>query len=90
MRYRVELSAQAQKQLSQSPRDVRERMERAIDEFEAKDDTQWSNVKALQGASWKGRFRKKVGSYRIIFIKFPSRAAVEISTILIKSKDTYK
>jgi mRNA-degrading endonuclease RelE of RelBE toxin-antitoxin system len=38
MRYRVEVSAEAQKQLSRFPRDVRERMERAIDEFEEKDD----------------------------------------------------
>jgi mRNA-degrading endonuclease RelE of RelBE toxin-antitoxin system len=90
MRFRVELSREAQKQLSRFPRDVRERMERAIDELEAKDDSQWSNVKALQGAQWKGRLRKTVGPYRIIFMKFPGRAVVEISAILIKSKDTYR
>jgi mRNA-degrading endonuclease RelE of RelBE toxin-antitoxin system len=90
MRYRVELSTEAQKQLSNFPRDVRERLERAIDEFEAKDDSQWSNVKALQGAQWKGRYRRKVGPYRIIFRKFPGRTVVELSAILIKSKDTYK
>ncbi len=57
MRFRVELSSEAQKQLSEFPRDVRERMERAIDEMEEKDDSQWSNIKALQGAEWKGRLR---------------------------------
>ena len=90
MRYRVELSTEAQKQLSNFPRDVRERLEHAIDEFEAKDDSQWSNVKALQGAQWKGRYRRKVGPYRIIFRKFPDRGMAEISAILLKSKDTYK
>jgi mRNA-degrading endonuclease RelE of RelBE toxin-antitoxin system len=90
MRYRVELSTEAQKHLSRFPRDVRARLERAIDEFEAKDDSQWSNIKALQGADWKGRLRKTVGPYRIIFIKSPARSIVEISAILIKSKDTYK
>ena len=90
MLYHVELSSEAQKQLSRFPRDVRERLERAIDEFEAKDDSQWSNIKALRGTDWKGRLRKTVGPYRIIFIKFPTRATVEISAILIKSKDTYK
>jgi len=90
MRFRVELSRDAQKQLSRFPRDVQERIERAIDEFEEKDDSQWSNVKALQGAEWKGRLRKKVGPYRIIFVKFPNRGVVEISAILIKSKDTYR
>jgi mRNA-degrading endonuclease RelE of RelBE toxin-antitoxin system len=90
MRFRVEVSRDAQKQLSRFPRDVRERIEHAIDEFEEKDDSQWSNIKALQGVQWKGRLRKKVGPYRIILIKFPARGAVEISAILIKSKDTYR
>ncbi len=90
MRYRVELSRDAQKQLSRFPRDVRERIEHAIDEFEEKDDSQWSNIKALQGSQWKGRLRKTVGPYRIIFMKFPAPSVVEISAILIKSKDTYR
>ena len=90
MRYRFEFSTESQKQLSRFPRDVQERVARAIDDLESKDDSQWSNVKALQGAQWKGRFRKKVGPYRIIFRKFPDRGVAEISTMLIKSKDTYK
>jgi hypothetical protein len=52
--------------------------------------TQWTNIKALQGPQWKGRLRKKVGPYRIIVIKYPNRGVVEISAILIKSKDTYR
>jgi hypothetical protein len=65
-------------------------MERAIDDFEEKDDSLWSNIKALQGAEWKGRLRKKIGPYRIIFMKFPGRGMVEISAILLESKDTYQ
>jgi mRNA-degrading endonuclease RelE of RelBE toxin-antitoxin system len=90
MRFRVELSKEAQKQLARFPRDVRERIERAIDEFEARDEADWSNVKALQGLEWKGRLRKKVGPYRIIFRKYPERGALEISAILIRSKGTYE
>jgi mRNA-degrading endonuclease RelE of RelBE toxin-antitoxin system len=62
----------------------------AIDELEEKDDSQWSNIKALQGSQWKARLRKRVGDYRIILRKFPDRGVVEISAILIKSKDTYR
>jgi hypothetical protein len=62
----------------------------AIDELEEKDDSQWSKVKALQGPQWKGRLRKRVGAYRIIFIKYPDRGVAEISAILTKSKDTYR
>lgn len=90
MRYRVEVSDEAQKHLSKLPRKVRDRVEHAIDELEENDDSQWSNVKALQGPQWKGRLRKRLGAYRIIFIKYPDRGFVEISAILIKSKDTYK
>ena len=49
MRFRVDLSREAQKQLARFPHDVWERLERAIDELEEKDDSQWSNLKALQG-----------------------------------------
>jgi mRNA-degrading endonuclease RelE of RelBE toxin-antitoxin system len=90
MNWRAELSREAQEQLSQFPREVQERLERAVDEFEQRDESQWSNVKALQGPEWKGRFRKRIGPYRIIFRKYHDRARVEISAILIKSKDTYR
>ena len=90
MRYRVEVSDEAQKQLSKFPHKVRDRIEATIDELEEKDDSQWSNIKALQGPQWKGRLRKRVGAYRIIFIKYPERSAVEISAVLTKSKGTYR
>jgi len=90
MRYRAEVSKEAEEHLSKFPRKVRDRLERAIDELEEKDDTQWSNMKALQGSQWKGRYRKRVGAYRIILRKSPDHGVVEISAILIKSKDTYR
>ena len=90
MRYRVELSTEAQKQLTKLPRDMRDRIENEIDEMDERDDSLWSNTKALQGSEWKGFYRKRVGSYRIIFTKVPSRAVAEIAAILIKSKDTYR
>ena len=90
MTFRAELSNEAEEQLTRFPRDVRERIERAIDELETKDEAHWSNVKALRGPAWKGRLRKKVGPYRIIFRKYPERGRLEISAILIKSKDTYR
>jgi phage-related protein len=62
MRGRVELSEDAQEQLARFPRNVRGRISRAIDDFEAKDDSQWNNIKALQGSikalqgsEWKGQ-----------------------------------
>lgn len=90
MRWLAELSGDAAEQLARFPRNVRDRLARAIDEFEEKDDSQWSNIKALQGPEWKGRLRKRVGPYRIILRKVPTRGVVEISAILVKSKGTYR
>jgi mRNA-degrading endonuclease RelE of RelBE toxin-antitoxin system len=90
MRWRAELSDEAQDELDRFPRNVRDRISRAIDEFESIDGSQWSNIKALQGLEWKGRLRKRVGPYRIIFRKFPDRGVVGISAILVKSKGTYR
>ncbi len=69
---------------------MRNRISRAIDEFESIDDSQWSNIKALQGPEWKGRLRKRVGQYRIVFRKVAVRGVVEISAILVRSKGTYR
>jgi len=44
MRWRAELSNDAQGQLERFPRNVRDRISRAIDELEAADDSQWSNI----------------------------------------------
>lgn len=90
MRWHVDLSDDARKQLLKLPRDAQGRIERAIDELDQQDDSLWSNIKALHGPEWKGRFRKKVGSYRIVFRKFSERGIVEISAILIRSKGTYR
>ena len=90
MRFHVDLSREAQEQLAHFPKDARKRISRAIDEMEERDDSQWSNIKALQGPEWKGRYRKRIGPYRIIFRKFPDLGVTEISAVLIKSKDTYR
>ena len=90
MRWRAERSQEAQDQLARFPRNVWDRMRRAIDEFEEKDDSQWSNIKALQCPAWKGRFRKRVGPCRIVFQKFADHGVLEISAILTRSKDTYR
>ena len=46
--------------------------------------------RALQGSEWKGRYRNRVGGYRIIPRMFAGCSLVEISAILIKSKGTYR
>jgi bifunctional DNA-binding transcriptional regulator/antitoxin component of YhaV-PrlF toxin-antitoxin module len=58
VRYRVELSTEAQKQLSHFPRDVQARIERAIDELEAKDALTVEQHKGAPGIAVEGTLPK--------------------------------
>jgi mRNA-degrading endonuclease RelE of RelBE toxin-antitoxin system len=88
MTWAVELSAAAEKDLKRLPRDRQARIERAIDELE--EDPFGGDVKALRGPEWKGRYRKRVGPYRIIFTVDREVSAVAVSAILIRSEKTYR
>jgi mRNA-degrading endonuclease RelE of RelBE toxin-antitoxin system len=88
MTWAVELSAAAEKDLKRLPRDRQARIERAIDELE--ENPFAGDVKALKGPEWKGRCRKRVGPYRIIFTVDRGASAVAVSAILIRSEKTYR
>jgi mRNA-degrading endonuclease RelE of RelBE toxin-antitoxin system len=88
MNWAVELSASAIKELKKLPRDRQAQVERAIDEMES--DPMAGDVIPLKGAEWKGRFRKRVGPYRIIFQLNRKEMTVAISAILIRSERTYR
>ena len=88
MNWHVELTAAAIKELHRLPRDRQAQVERAIDEMET--DPLAGDVKPLKGAEWKGRYRKRTGSYRIIFTIDRSVMRVVVSAILIRSEKTYR
>jgi mRNA-degrading endonuclease RelE of RelBE toxin-antitoxin system len=75
-------------QLQRLPRNVRDRLSLAIDEWEGRFPMEQHQGAAGEGVE--GRLRKRVGPYRIIFRKIPDRGVVEISAILVKSKGTYR
>ena len=88
MSWAVRLSASAEKDLKRLPRDRQARIERAIDELEKNPFA--GDVKALKSPEWKGRYRKRVGQYRIIFTVGRKASAVAVSAILIRSEKTYR
>ncbi len=88
MNWSVELSASAIKELKKLPRDRREQIGRAIDEMES--DPMGGDVIPLKGNEWKGRYRKRVGSYRVIFSLDQKTMSAAISAILIRSEKTYR
>ena len=88
MTWIAELSKSAEKDFRRLPRDARDRIARAIDELEV--NPRRGDVILLRGAQWKGRRRKRVGPYRIIFTVDDTTNTVAISAILIRSKRTYR
>jgi len=88
MSWTVELSNAAEKDLKRLPYDRRARVERAIDEMEV--NPFGGDVKPLKGTQWKGRYRKRVGPYRVIFTVDHGAKRVAISAILIRSEKTYR
>jgi mRNA interferase RelE/StbE len=88
MTWDVEVSAGAEKDLRRLPRDRRAHVERAMDEMER--DPFAGDVKPLKGPQWKGRFRMRIGDYRIIFTVNHGARLVWISAILTRSEKTYR
>ena len=88
MSWRAELSDTAERQFKRLPRDVQQRMGRAIDDLEA--DPFRGDVISLKGRRWQGRYRKRVGRYRIIFVLHHAEHIVEVSAILLRDEQTYR
>ena len=88
MSWRVELSDTAERQFKRLPRDVQRRIERAIDDLEV--DPFRGDVIPLKGRRWQGRYRKRVGRYRIIFVPQHAGHIVEVSAILLRDERTYQ
>lgn len=88
MAWSVELSHAAEKEFKKIPHDRRMRIVRAIDELER--DPLAGDVIPLKGSQWSGRYRKRVGSYRIIFTIDRVAMTVAISNILVRSEKTYR
>jgi len=88
MSWRAELSDDAERQLGRLPRDVQRRIARTIDELEA--DPFRGDAIPLKGRRWQGRYRKRVGRYRIIFAPQHAERIVEVSAILLRDEGTYR
>jgi mRNA-degrading endonuclease RelE of RelBE toxin-antitoxin system len=88
MSWIFEFAEDAEKDLRELPVEIQRRVARtlqqmAVDPFQA-------NVKALHGPEWKGVFRRRIGSYRILFTPDHTKKIVTIARILLRSGRTYR
>ena len=85
MNWHSDLSSHAERQLKRLPSDVQARIARAIDELEA--DPLQGDVIPLKGR-WRGRYRKRVGRYRIFFLLNHAERRIDISAIELRNEGT--
>jgi mRNA-degrading endonuclease RelE of RelBE toxin-antitoxin system len=88
MNWACELTEDAQKDLRRLPSSVQKRVARTIDQMAA--DLFQGNVKSLKGPEWRGVFRRRMGSYRVLFAVDHKKHTFFIVRILIRSEGTYQ
>jgi mRNA-degrading endonuclease RelE of RelBE toxin-antitoxin system len=88
MTWTVRLSRGAARQLRQLPQDQQALIRARLREM--RDDPFSGDVIPLKGRRWQGRYRKRVGRYRIIFLPNHAEHIVEISAILLRNEQTYR
>ena len=84
----VRLAKAAAKQLEKLPPDYQTLLLKKLNEM--RDNPFQGDVQPLKGKQHKGRYRKRVGRYRIIFTPDHDNRVVEVSAILPRDEKTYR
>jgi mRNA-degrading endonuclease RelE of RelBE toxin-antitoxin system len=88
MSWIVRLSRDAARQLRRFPPGQQEFIRTSLRQMQ--DDPFRGDVIPLKGRQWHGRYRKRVGRYRLIFVPNHAEHIVEISAILLRDEHTYR
>jgi mRNA-degrading endonuclease RelE of RelBE toxin-antitoxin system len=88
MSWVCEFTKDAEKDLRALPRTSQERVARLADEFQI--NPFQGDVKPLEGAAWKGVFRRRFGNYRLLFTADHQAKKMIVLRILIRSEKTYR
>jgi mRNA-degrading endonuclease RelE of RelBE toxin-antitoxin system len=84
----IRLSLEAANQLAVLPRNHQVTIGNAIERM--RQDPFQGDVRPLKGQKWQGRYRKRAGRYRLIFIPYHADHIVGISAILLRNENTYR
>lgn len=88
MEWTVKLAKAAARQLEKVPRNYRTLLFDKLREMA--EDPFRGDVLPLKGEKWKGRYRKRVGKYRIIFLPHAHERTLEVTAILARDEKTYR
>ena len=87
MNWVCRFSANAEQDLHDLPKAIQKRVARVLTQMAS--DPFRGSVKALQGAEWKGVFRRRIGDYRLLFTADQAQKTVVIQQISLRSGKTY-
>jgi mRNA-degrading endonuclease RelE of RelBE toxin-antitoxin system len=88
MSWACELTEDAERDLRELPKAIQKRVLRVLSQMES--DPFQGNVKTLNGAEWKGVFRRRIGDYRLLFVASHSKRTISVVRILLRSGKTYR
>lgn len=83
-----EFTPAAEEDLKALPKAIQRRVARVTAQMS--EDPFRGNVKALQGADWKGIFRRRMGDYRLLFSANQATKTVTVLQICRRSGKTYR
>ncbi len=89
MKWVCDLSADAQEDLAELPKQIQKRIAQTIDQMESGDPFQ-GDVKPLHGKDWTGIYRRRIGDYRLLFHANQKEKTFTVVRILIRSEKTYR
>jgi mRNA-degrading endonuclease RelE of RelBE toxin-antitoxin system len=83
-----DLTEDAKRDLGKLPLEIKRRVSRVLDQMALGPFV--GDVKALQGAAFRGVFRRRIGSYRVLFVPNEKEMTFTVIRILPRSKGTYR
>jgi len=87
MSWVCKFSENAERDLRRLPSAIQRRVARVLTQMES--NPFQGDVKPLQGAEWKGVFRRRIGDYRLLFTADHAQKRVVIQQISLRSGKTY-
>ncbi|HYW42765.1 MAG TPA: type II toxin-antitoxin system RelE/ParE family toxin [Bryobacteraceae bacterium] len=88
MSWACEFAPDATKDIRNLPKAIQNRVARVLGQMAG--DPFQGDVKALQGETWKGVYRRRIGDYRILFTADHEKEVVLVLRILMRSGRTYR
>ena len=88
MNWAYEFTPRAKQDLHELPQAIQKRVMRVLKTMET--NPFQGDVKILAGPAWSGVFRRRMGSYRLLFTADHTKHIISVVQIVVRSEKTYR